>query len=327
MGLTLSIALVTFNRDRFLVQQLESIAAQSRLPDELIIGDDCSTDGTADIIRDFAEHAPFPVRWYVNKRNIGYDRNLEYAIQLCSGDVIVFCDDDDVSLAEKLRVTEDEFRKSPAIGLMVNNSALVDNKLRPLGITLWDTARLAVRKAGAVSKDPICTLARHFISAGHVLAFRASLRPYILPFPREFPPRIFCDVWIALVLASITTLACVPEPLVLHRLHGGQIAGVHSPVSLRERIARDRSREREKTGQFVSLVEEAICRVSTLTDASPAGQNLEKLIRWAEHMKMYLELPARRHRRLVPIARALLVGQYHRYSRGFLTAARDLVLQ
>src|ERR1700730_16120164 len=137
--LKLSIALVAYNRERFLTEQLQSILAQSRLPDEMIIGDDCSTDRTAKIINDFAAHAPFQVRWYVNDKNHGYSRNLERAIRLCSGDVFVLCDDDDVCLPQKLQATEQEFLRSDAIGLVVGNSTLADDQLNPLGLTLWDT--------------------------------------------------------------------------------------------------------------------------------------------------------------------------------------------
>jgi glycosyltransferase involved in cell wall biosynthesis len=324
-GLTLSIALVAFNRDRFLVQQLESIAAQSCLPNELIIGDDCSTDGTADIIRDFAAHAPFPVRWYVNKHNEGYSRNLERAIQLCSGDVIVLCDDDDVCLPEKLQVMQEEFLRSPATGLMVSDSVLVDEQLNPLGMTLWGAARFTRREAGTLLENPISTLARHFIAAGHTIAFRASLKPYIMPFPQKLPPRVFCDVWIALVLASLTNIACVSHPLVLHRLHGKQIAGVQTLASSQKRIG-FRSRERERILEFMPLVEEVIGRVSTIADSPPSERNLERLTHWAEHMKMQSQLSQAKRRRLLPIAHALLTGGYHRYSRGLLTAARDLLL-
>jgi hypothetical protein len=202
----------------------------------------------------------------------------------------------------------------------------VDETLHPLGITLWNTARFPTLKGPTVLDDPIPTLAKHYIAYGHVVSFRTSLRDYILPFPKTFAVRKFFDVWVALVLASVADVACIPQPLVLHRIHSGQIAGIATLVSLRERIARRRSGEKDKTAQFVPLVEEVISRVSTLTDASPARQNLEKLIRWAEHMKMYLQLPARRHSRFLPITHALLTGQYHLYARGFLTAARDLLI-
>jgi glycosyltransferase involved in cell wall biosynthesis len=324
-SLKLSVALVAYNRERFLTQQLRSILNQNRSPDELIIGDDASTDRTANVISAFATQAPFPVRWYVNEHNEGYSRNLERAIQLCSGDVIVFCDDDDVCLPDKLRVTEDVFQRSPGTGLMIGDSALVDDQMNPLGLTLWDTARFTCANAEAVLKDPICILARHFIAAGHVMAFRQSLTQYILPFPEQLPPKIFCDVWIALILASVAEVVCVPRPLVAHRLHGDQIAGVRAVVSPDERRV-VRALKRQDIGEFVRLVQEVIGRVSALTDTPLAKRNLQGLTRWAEHLKMQARLSPARYRRLLPVARAVLVGQYHRYSRGFLTAARDLLL-
>jgi glycosyltransferase involved in cell wall biosynthesis len=324
-SLTLSIALASFNRERLLAQQLDSIVAQGRLPDELIIGDDCSSDGSVGIIKDFADHAPFPVRWYANKHNRGVSRNLEHAIQLCSGDVIVVCDDDDVSLPNRLQVTYDEFMRCPTTGIVVCNSRLVDDELNSLGVTLWERVGLPMRQARVVLKDPISTLARYFFAAGHVLAFRASLVSHILPFPQQFPPGTFFDVWIAIVLGSIADVTCLGEPLVLHRLHSGQIAGVQRILSLRERIGRIRTREPKNTEPFVSLVKEAISRVSTLAESPSQKKNLRRLARWVQHMRMYTQLPARRRSRVVPIAHALITGQYHRYSRGFLTAVRDLL--
>src|SRR3984893_7253886 len=323
--LTLSFALVAYNRNAFLTQLLPSILAQSRLPDEMIIGDDCSTDRTAKIINDFAAHAPFRVRWYVNDKNQGYSRNLERAIGLCSGDVIVFCDDDDVCLPHKLRAIEQEFLRSDAIGLVVGNSTLADEHLNPLGLTLWDTARLSARKGKTVLQNPVYTLARHFFAAGHVMSFRASLKPYILPFPREFPPRIFCDVWMALVLASVAKVACLAQPFVVHRLHHDQIAGVQSLVSSSKR-REIRAQGRRRIEEFVPLLEEVVARVSALPTGRTAKRNQRSLMRWVGHMKMQAQLPALRRRRLFPIVDALLAGRYHRYSRGFFTAARDLLL-
>ena len=61
----------TYNGERFLADQLESIAAQSRPPGELVVCDDRSTDSTVDLIRQFAQSAPFPVRIHVNPVNLG----------------------------------------------------------------------------------------------------------------------------------------------------------------------------------------------------------------------------------------------------------------
>ena len=316
--------MTAYNRADFLAAQFESLLAQSRRPDELIVGDDCSTDRTLEVIKTFAARAPFPVRWYVNERNQGYNRNLEHAIGLCSGDVIVLCDDDDVCLPDKLRVTEEELFACPSAGLMVGNSALVDENLDPLRITLWDTARLRTRKV--ILAESICTLAKHFVANGHVISFRADLKPYILPFPPKFPSRIFCDIWISLVLASIANVIFMPDPMVFHRVHSGQIAGVQTLVPSGQRVRDVRSGEREKIARFVPLVEDVISRVAARSDSLVARRNLKTLISWRAHLKMQSELPVPRLSRVLSIASALLSGNYHRYSRGFLTAARDLLI-
>ena len=321
--LKLSIALATHNRERFLAGQLESIAAQRRLPDELVIGDDCSTDRSVEIIRRFAARAPFPVRWYVNGLNRGCSHNFESVIERCSGDLVIFCDDDDVCLPDKLKVTESEFLDSPEAGLMMSNSTLVDEGLTPLGVTLWDAAKLTLRSRNAL-RDPISTLAKHFVGAGHVLAFRTHLKRYILPFPREFPPLVFFDVWITFVLASIVKIICNPQSLVLHRLHEGQIVGVESLAS--EKRKEQRSHERKRIASLTPLVEEVIRRVSSISDAPLGKTHLRSLVAWAALMKMQSELPSKKSERLIPIARSILTGHYHRYSRGFLTAARDLLI-
>lgn len=71
-GPRISVALATYNGARFLCSQLDSIAAQTRLPDELVIGDDGSADGTVEIIKEFAAVAPFPIRLTINEKNLGF---------------------------------------------------------------------------------------------------------------------------------------------------------------------------------------------------------------------------------------------------------------
>src|SRR5882762_9087557 len=98
----ISIAMCTYNGARYLREQLDSIAAQTRPPSELIVCDDNSLDETREIVAGFAASAPFPVRLGVNEQNLGSIRNFERAIKLCEGDLIALSDQDDVWLPEKL---------------------------------------------------------------------------------------------------------------------------------------------------------------------------------------------------------------------------------
>lgn len=76
--------------------------AQTRLPDELIITDDCSTDNIEEIVKEFAETAPFTVVFHRNEKNLGYCGNFNAALMKTIGDLVFLSDQDDVWFPEKL---------------------------------------------------------------------------------------------------------------------------------------------------------------------------------------------------------------------------------
>jgi len=158
------------------------------------------------------------------------------------------------------------------------------------------------------------------------MSFRKSVTPYIIPFPKRLPAGVFFDIWLSLVLASIAKVVCIPRSLVTHRLHQGQIAGLPELSRFNERIDQIRSSEREKMAAFAGLLQEVIDRISVQIDTAWSKQNVATLIAWAAHLRMQSKLSNGKSARLLPIALALFTGRYHQYSRGFLTAARDLLI-
>src|SRR5690606_18954379 len=84
----ISIALAVYNGTNFLDQQLASFLKQTRLPDELVVVDDCSTDATVELLEDFAKTSPFPVKVFRNESNSGSTYSFGRAIEACSGDVV-----------------------------------------------------------------------------------------------------------------------------------------------------------------------------------------------------------------------------------------------
>ena len=96
-GLCLSVSMCTYNGARFLREQLESIASQIRLPDELVVCDDGSTDATLAILTEYAKAVRFPVRIQCNTSRLGPAKNFEQAISLCKGEIIVLSDQDDIA--------------------------------------------------------------------------------------------------------------------------------------------------------------------------------------------------------------------------------------
>ncbi len=95
--LTNTVVMTTYNGERYLTEQLESLMAQEMLPDEIIVADDCSTDGSFAMVRTFAETHP-EVEWnvYRNEYNLGWKLNFKEAIAKARGEFIYLCDQDDI---------------------------------------------------------------------------------------------------------------------------------------------------------------------------------------------------------------------------------------
>ncbi len=131
----ISIALATYNGARYLPDQLKSFIDQTRMPDELVINDDGSTDDTIMIIERFAKNAPFPVYYFLNKKNLGYTRNFDEAIMKTSGDLVFLSDQDDVWFPGKIAHVESLAENNPENLVIMNNAALTDEDLNEVGLT------------------------------------------------------------------------------------------------------------------------------------------------------------------------------------------------
>lgn len=128
----ISIAMATYNGEQFIRQQLDSLANQSLLPVELVVTDDCSTDTTLQILEDFSKNSPFPVRVHRNPNRLGYRDNFLKAASLCTGELIAFCDQDDVWLPEKLATMDLVFDDDKVL-LAAHDGYLVDTNLSKKG--------------------------------------------------------------------------------------------------------------------------------------------------------------------------------------------------
>jgi glycosyltransferase involved in cell wall biosynthesis len=94
--MTTSVVMTTYNGEKYLQRQLESIAQQSSQPLELIVRDDASKDATVEILRKFQSTVAFEVVVQVNEKNVGFRENFMEAIRQARGEIIAFCDQDDI---------------------------------------------------------------------------------------------------------------------------------------------------------------------------------------------------------------------------------------
>ena len=127
--------MATYNGAKFLPEQLNSIAMQTRLPAELVVFDDASTDGTCDIIGQFANSAPFDVRLFVNPERLGWRSNFMRCAKQTSSKYVSFCDQDDIWHKDKLSECMLQIEREQVL-LVHHNAVVVDEHGVPTGNTL-----------------------------------------------------------------------------------------------------------------------------------------------------------------------------------------------
>lgn len=203
-----SIAMATYNGEEYLKEQLNSFAMQTRLPDELVVCDDCSSDGTVSIIEDFIRLSPFPVKLIRNPINLGFINNFEKSLSFCSGDLIFLSDQDDIWFPEKIKIIENYFQENEDTLLVVHDGKIVDERLNWNGATSLGQVR-----SGFGSDEHLIT--------GTLSVIHKDLMRYILPFPNRLAEitNIGHDGWIHLVAKFMGTRRVIDCPLQLIRRH------------------------------------------------------------------------------------------------------------
>jgi len=320
---SVSVILCTYNGAAYLQQQLDSIAAQSMLPLELIACDDGSSDATVDILESFQRLAPFPVEIVRNPANLGSTANFDQAIRRASGEFLALSDQDDVWLPEKLATLVPVLENDPGLGGVFSDAKLLDDRATSAAQTrtetLWSIHGFNSRKQRQFASrgGAIRLLLQSDVLTGATLLVRSSLRPLWQPIPRSWVH----DGWLAWMLAVHTRLKPVPEPLMLYRLHREQQLGIGSSRTLKERTRAiqetERARYNRVAGQFKDLLEHV---QATANDRALENQLLGKI----KLLRQRAELPRHTISRVLSILGS--TGDYRRFARGWRSMRKDLFL-
>lgn len=218
---TISIALATYNGARFLGEQLESLAKQTLQPIELVVCDDGSTDDTLDVLKRWGRNSSFPVRIHPNPSRLGFADNFLRAGSLCQGDLIAFCDQDDVWLPNKLSRCVERFRSDPELTLVSHNAWVTDESL------VKKRLLQPRRRATAYRRCQLRLLDHSFFGFGMVFDGRilrdfpwaTRAMDYILDAPMSH------DHWAPFLAGALGTVVIDGEPLALYRQHGQNTLG------------------------------------------------------------------------------------------------------
>lgn len=318
MTARVSVAMCTFNGERFLRQQLESIADQERLPDELVVCDDGSRDASLEILQEFSSRARFPVRIVSNEKNLGSTKNFEKVISLCDGDLIALGDQDDVWRRQKLSRLTQVLNADESAGGVFSDATLIDAEGKPIGKRLWEIHRFGFARASDFDRmTAIRLLLKHDVVTGATLMFRASMRSFLTPIPVCW----IHDGWIAWMIALYSRLTFVNEPLLQYRVHAAQQLGVghfHWPRESRQSDM-DQNGFKRMVAQFETLRERWIARSGG--DSDECLGLIEKKISF---LRRRSSLPGNPLRRALEVFSS--VYSYQHYARGLSSMRGDLFL-
>jgi len=327
-GARVSVAMATCNGAPYLDAQLESLCAQSRPPDELVLCDDSSSDETPAIAEAFARRAAFPVRIERNPHRLGITGNFEKAVSLCSGDLIFLADQDDVWQEAKIEALSRVLLDNPAVGAVFCNGEVVDAELTPLGHDLWEALAFTPgEQAGVRAGREVAVLLKHVVAAGTTMAFRARFRELLLPFPTL---RSAHDAWIAFLIAAVAELRILDEKLILYRVHDENQIGIRK-LGFRDQLKM--AREQLAIGafayavEFFSGAEERLRASAAAGGPAPSAATLELIRDKIQHARSRDAMSATLHQRLPAMLREALSGRYTRYSYGARSFAQDLFLR
>lgn len=317
-----SIAMCTYQGEVYLQEQLDSIAKQTRLPDELVVCDDGSTDGTVAILEKFSSKGFFPVRVHLNQERLGPTKNFERAVTYCDGDTIFLSDQDDVWHPEKLEVLTAALAQSPDVGAIFSNADVVGPGMRSEGYSIWDavafTPALQRKFARGGAMD---VLLKRNVVGGMTLGFRSTFRDLIVPMPGDW----FHDCWIPLLIAAAGEVALVAQPLLKYRQHPRQSIGLQR-ARIGERMVEKRKVRRTDLLQLADHYAAAHERLMAQRETFPSSsETLHRLEGKVRHIRARADMKSG-NRRLRLLAREIFARNYQRFSSGWRSVAVDVFL-
>jgi glycosyltransferase involved in cell wall biosynthesis len=219
----IDILLSTYNGEKYIEEQLNSILNQTNTQWKVIIRDDGSSDNTLKIIDDYARY--YPDKFFLlkdNKGNLGSTLSFSELIQNCSGEYIMLCDQDDVWLNNKVEITAKEMSNLEMnfgnIPLMVfTDLKLVDKDLVLLSDSMIKSQKLDI----SVIDNPVKIAALNVVAGCTIMINRTAVR-CVLPLTSK---NIIHDQWMAVNISKYGKISYLPYPTILYRQHSNNVVG------------------------------------------------------------------------------------------------------
>lgn len=226
-----SVVLCSYNGEKYIIEQLESLYTQTRKPDEVIIIDDKSTDSTREKVKSFIKDKDLN-NWSLveNSHNVGWKQNFMDGFRIAQGDIIFPCDQDDIWHESKIEIMSGVLEKELQIDVLACN-------LTPLYMgTGKQISPLYVKKYGKSYLEKV-NLGKHFLHTfrpGCAMAFRKS---FLSKVEIVWHPEWAHDSVISTLSKLLGTFYILNESLLVFRRHGNN----NSPKSTKSREGKIKS--------------------------------------------------------------------------------------
>lgn len=269
----ISVVLCTYNGERFVRSQLESILAQTAAPAEVIVGDDGSTDGTVAIVQAVAGSTSVPVRLHRNERRLGFADNFLATCRRATQPYVALSDQDDEWAPTKLEAAREALRLHRA-DLCVHPVHLMDARGVRTGSNRPRRARTRIVPASRL--DPWGNF------YGFTMMFRRALLNRIPDTERGLDPHVpeadlSHDRWVYFLASTFGTTVVLDECLAAYRQHGGQLYGGESPRGFRERVAAKLANGQRQASYLADI---AAHRAAVLRSFIPRSDGAQDLSAW-----------------------------------------------
>ena len=221
----ISVAMTTYNGEKFVQEQIISIINQTKKVDEIIICDDCSTDHTTEIIQSLQnQYKDFNIKLYFNEKNLGYRENFKKAISLCTGDYIFLSDQDDIWKEKKIEEMTKKMQMNANIEVLASSFTYIDENSTLLkGEEKNNTLYLGNIVDKQLKPIKFEELLVHNYFQGCTLVMNKAMNEIFLTY---FTNQIPHDWLIVILSAARQSMYFWNSPLSYYRIHSNNTIGV-----------------------------------------------------------------------------------------------------
>lgn len=321
----ISVIIAAYHGEKYIGEQLESLFRQTRVPDEILIGDDSADDKTFQAVEAVRSHYAGDLKYFRNAPCLGVVRNFVHLAEMAAGNIIFFCDQDDVWLPKKIEKLTAVLEKDASCQVAVCNSEMVDAELNSLHETLLDGISDFHEKMKLINQGkgffPLLNQTIGF--SGHNMAVKKEF----LHIFSSIPENCLHDLWLQYCSGFLGVLRYVDEVLTLYRVHANNTS---SPcVQAVKKNLLHRFREIWATSDDIFYIAGLLKSFVLFSESYPDNPNRPLLLayfRYFSRRAELLKLP-RLYRMIKMSQHPVRLLDHFRYGFGMRSLVRDLIVR